>query len=123
MVLINETSQIPMAPPYVESVLQPAPVPVFQQSAPVQDVLQYSRSVPANSKLSGHAPTHPNSAVCSTLRFAGAKLQAGAPDGENLPAGQALQAVVLTPLESSYRPAGQGRHAGDDAASAVVVSR
>ena len=71
MAVIRDTSQASMAP-CVEPALQPAPVPVLQQFAPVQERLQYVSS-PDPLKLPPHAPTHPNSAICSALRSAGTK--------------------------------------------------
>ena len=67
IVVTRDTSQASMAP-----CVEPA-----SQFAPVPDVhgppLQYEMSVPESCKLL-HAPTHPNSAVCSALRSAGAKI-------------------------------------------------
>ena len=55
--------------PCAETALQSAPVPVLQQFVPVQERLHFDPL-----KLPGHAPTHPNSAVCSALRSAGQNL-------------------------------------------------
>ena len=63
----RDTSQASMAP-CVEPASQSAPVPDAQPAfMPLQ---QYVVSPdPSNAPL--HAPTHPNSAVCSALRSAG----------------------------------------------------
>ena len=62
----RDTSQASMAP-CVEPASQSAPVPDVQGPP-----LQYEVSWPEFC-TSLHAPTHPNSAVCSALRSAGAK--------------------------------------------------
>ncbi len=61
----RDTSQASMAP-CVEPAWQFAPVPDVQ--GPL--LLQYELSWP-EFRTSLHAPTHPNSAVCSALRSAG----------------------------------------------------
>ena len=58
--------------PCVEPASQPAPVPDSQ--GPLFEEEQNELSVPALLKLPPHAPTHPNSAVCSALRSAGQNL-------------------------------------------------
>ena len=64
----RDTSQASMAP-CVEPASQSAPVPDPQ--APFLPVKQYVSS-PDPSNAAPHAPTHPNSAVCSAPRSAGA---------------------------------------------------
>ena len=56
--------------PCVEPASQPAPVP--DSHGPFLEEEQYVLS-PDPLKLPPHAPTHPNSTVCSALRSAGAK--------------------------------------------------
>ena len=68
----RDTSQASMAP-CVEPASQPAPVPDFQGWA--VHMSQYVSSPDPRTSL--HAPTHPNSAVCSALRSA--KAAASAP--------------------------------------------
>ena len=67
----RDTSQASMAP-CVEPALQFAPVPDVQ--GPLFEEEQYVQSSDPPLKLPPHAPTHPNSAVCSALRSAGAKI-------------------------------------------------
>ena len=62
----RDTSQASMAP-CVEPASQFAPVPDVQGP-----LMQFEASVPEFATLL-HAPTHPNSAVCSALRLAGIK--------------------------------------------------
>ena len=73
----RDTSQASMAP-CVEPALQFAPVPDSQ--GPLSPESQYVLSPDPRTSL--HAPTHPNSAVCSALRSAKAAASArhtGAP--------------------------------------------
>ena len=80
----RDTSQASMAP-CVEPASQPAPVPDFQ--GPLSSQGQYVSSPYPCTLL--HAPTHPNTAVCSALRSAGAKMQAAVPNESfEKPAGQ-----------------------------------
>ena len=68
MVVTRDTSQASMAP-CVEPALQSAPVPDVQGESPIT-AAQYV--VSHDPRMSLHAPTHPNTAVCSALRSAGA---------------------------------------------------
>ena len=85
--VIRDTSQVPMAP-WVELASQFAPVPDSQGLLFVEPQNEWSE--PALLKLPPHAPTHPNTAVCSALRYAGAKTQAAVVPDVSLenPAGQ-----------------------------------
>ena len=64
----RDTSQASMAP-CVDTASQPAPVPDSQ--GPWSTQWQYVSS--PDPRTSPHAPTHSNSAVCSSPRSAGAK--------------------------------------------------
>ena len=83
-----------------EPALQLAPVPATQQFAPVQEPKQYVSSLDPY-KGPGHAPTHPNSAVCSALRSA--KAAASAPCRPPPPVATAPTSATAIPAVRTKR--------------------
>ena len=94
----RDTSQASMAP-CVEPASQPAPVPDSQ--GPLFEEEQYELSVPALLKRPPHAPTPPNSAVCSALRSA--KAAASAPCRPPPPVATAPTSATAIPAVRTKR--------------------